>query len=53
MTADSILVPFKLSTVVIMLFRLLEIITRIARNASNKLQLKEKQAVRVCLLHPV
>ena len=22
------------------------------RNASNKLQLKEKQAMRVCLLHP-
>ena len=29
------------------------VITRIAHNASNKLQLKEKQAMRVCSLHPV
>ena len=29
------------------------VITRIARNAGNKLQLKEKLAMRVCLLHPV
>ena len=28
------------------------LITRIARNGSNKFRLKEKQVMRVCLLHP-